>query len=275
MKRKLVSWNVNGIRATAKKGFVETFKELNTDVLCLQETKAPIEEVLKVVEPIGDYSAYINSSKNRKGYSGTCILSKEEPIDEIQDIGIYNHDQEGRVLSLEFSDYYLVNVYTPNSGSELARLDYRQGWNIDFKNFLLSLNRQKPVIVCGLNGRGVVATASYEARRYGIKSGQPVFRARKLCPQGYFVSPNFEKYHAASDAIYDIFYQYTNIIEPAGIDEAYLNVTYNKKGIPSATWIAQDIRYHVFKETGLTVSAGVAPNKLVAKIAFLNRISTN
>ena len=149
MKRKLVSWNVNGIRATAKKGFVETFKELNTDVLCLQETKAPIEEVLKVVEPIGDYSAYINSSKNRKGYSGTCILSKEEPIDEIQDIGIYNHDQEGRVLSLEFSDYYLVNVYTPNSGSELARLDYRQGWNIDFKNFLLSLNRQKPVIVCG------------------------------------------------------------------------------------------------------------------------------
>lgn len=149
MKRKLVSWNVNGIRATAKKGFVETFKELNTDVLCLQETKAPIEEVLKVVEPINGYSAYINSSKSRKGYSGTCILSKEKAIDEIQDIGIYNHDQEGRVISLEFSDYYLVNVYTPNSGSELARLDYRQGWNIDFKNFLLSLNRQKPVIVCG------------------------------------------------------------------------------------------------------------------------------
>jgi len=149
MKRKLVSWNVNGIRATAKKRFVETLKELNTDVLCLQETKAPIEEVLKVVEPIKDYSAYINSSKSRKGYSGTCILSKEKAIDEIQDIGIYNHDQEGRVLSLEFSDYYLVNVYTPNSGSELARLDYRQGWNIDFKNFLLSLNRQKPVIVCG------------------------------------------------------------------------------------------------------------------------------
>lgn len=149
MKRKLVSWNVNGIRATAKKGFVETFKELNTDVLCLQETKAPIEEVLKVVEPINGYSAYINSSKSRKGYSGTCILSKEKAIDEIQDIGIYNHDQEGRVISLEFSDYYLVNVYTPNSGSVLARLDYRQGWNIDFKNFLLSLNRQKPVIVCG------------------------------------------------------------------------------------------------------------------------------
>jgi len=149
MKKKLVSWNVNGIRATAKKGFTETFKELNTDVFCLQETKAAIEEVLKVVGPLKGYSAYINSSKSRKGYSGTCILSKEKAIDEIQDIGIYNHDQEGRVISLEFSKYYLVNVYTPNSGSELVRLDYRQGWNIDFRNFLVSLNRQKPVIVCG------------------------------------------------------------------------------------------------------------------------------
>ena len=149
MKKKLVSWNVNGIRATAKKGFAETFKELNTDVLCLQETKAAIEEVFEVVKSLKGYSAYVNSSKSRKGYSGTCILSKEKAIDEIQDIGIYNHDQEGRVISLEFSEYYLVNVYTPNSGSELVRLDYRQGWNLDFKNFLLSLNRQKSVIVCG------------------------------------------------------------------------------------------------------------------------------
>lgn len=146
--------------------------------------------------------------------------------------------------------------------------------HFDLDSFFASVEQRdnpklnnKPVIICGLGGRGVVATASYEARRYGILSGQPVFKARKLCPQGYFISPNFEKYHAASDAIYDIFYQYTSIIEPAGIDEAYLNVTCNKKGIPSATWIAQDIRYHIFKETGLTVSAGVAPNKLVAKIA--------
>jgi len=128
--------------------------------------------------------------------------------------------------------------------------------------------RGKPVIICNLaGGRGVVSTASYEARKFGVKSGMPGFKARKLCPKGYFVSPNFDKYHAASDAIYDIFYQYTNTIEPAGMDEAYLNVTYNKKGIPSASWLAQDIRYHVFKETGLTISAGVAPNKLVAKIA--------
>ncbi len=149
MKKKLVSWNVNGIRAIAKKGFDETFKALNSDVLCIQETKAPDEEVLKIVEPINGYSSYINSSKSRKGYSGTCILSKEKAINEIQDIGIYNHDQEGRVISLEFPNYYLVNVYVPNAGAELKRLDYRQGWNSDFTNYLLSLNKHKPVIVCG------------------------------------------------------------------------------------------------------------------------------
>jgi len=112
-----------------------------------------------------------------------------------------------------------------------------------------------------------VATASYEARPYGIKSGLPGFIARRLCPHGHFIAPDFEKYHKASDQIYDIFYRYTNIVEPAGLDEAYLDVTYNKFGIASANWIAQDIRYDVFKETGLTISAGVAPNKLVAKIA--------
>jgi DNA polymerase-4 len=126
----------------------------------------------------------------------------------------------------------------------------------------------KPVIICGFNGgRGVVSTASYEARKYGVHSGQPGFKARKLCPKGYFIAPDFEKYREASDQIYDIFYRYTDIVEPAGIDEAYLNVTYNKKGIPSAEWLAKDIRYDVFRETGLTISAGVAPNKLVAKIA--------
>ena len=128
--------------------------------------------------------------------------------------------------------------------------------------------RGKPVIICGLTGgRGVVATASYEARQFGVKSGMPGFKARKLCPRGYFIAPDFEKYREASDKVYDIFYRYTNIIEPAGLDEAYLDVTRNKRGIASAKWIAQDIRYEVYKETGLTVSAGVAPNKLVAKIA--------
>tara|TARA_Y100001935_G_C17286850_1_gene500873 strand:+ start:28 stop:1098 length:1071 start_codon:yes stop_codon:yes gene_type:complete len=128
--------------------------------------------------------------------------------------------------------------------------------------------RGRPVIICGFNGgRGVVSTASYEARQFGVNSAMPGFRARQLCPQGYFIAPDFDKYREASDKIYDIFYRYTDIVEPAGIDEAYLDVTYNKKGIRSAEWIAQDIRYDVFHETGLTISAGVAPNKLVAKIA--------
>jgi DNA polymerase-4 len=127
--------------------------------------------------------------------------------------------------------------------------------------------RGKPVIVCGYNNRGVVAAASYEARAFGIHSAMPVFQAKKLCPKGYYVVPDFEKYERASHQVYEIFYNYTDIVEGAGLDEAYLDVTINKKGIPSALWIAQDIRYEVFRETGLTLSVGVAPNKLVAKIA--------
>ena len=147
--------------------------------------------------------------------------------------------------------------------------------HFDLDSFFASVEQRdrpelqgKPVIICGLaGGRGVVATASYAARAYGIRSGMAGYKARRLCPKGYFIAPDFEKYREASDKVYDIFYQYTNVVEPAGIDEAYLDVTYNKKGIPSADWLAQDIRYKVFKATGLTISAGVAPNKLVAKIA--------
>jgi DNA polymerase-4 len=128
--------------------------------------------------------------------------------------------------------------------------------------------RGKPVIVCNFNGgRSVVSTASYEARKYGVHSALPAFKAKKLCPRGYFIAPDFEKYRAVSDVVYEIFHNYTDIIEPAGLDEAYLDVTNNKYGIPSATWLAQDISFDVFKETGLTISAGVASNKLVAKIA--------
>lgn len=128
--------------------------------------------------------------------------------------------------------------------------------------------RGKPVIICSFNGgRGVVSTASYEARRFGVHSAMPGYKARRLCPRGYFIAPDFEKYRDVSNTIYDIFYRYTDIVEPGGIDEAYLNVTHNRYGIPSAKWVAEDIRYDVFKETGLTISAGVAPNKLVAKIA--------
>lgn len=126
----------------------------------------------------------------------------------------------------------------------------------------------KPVIICNFNfNRGVVATASYEARKLGIFSGMPTFKAKKLCPRGYFITPDFEKYQQVSQQLYSILHEFTDLVEGAGMDEAYIEVTSNKKGIPSATWIAQDIRYKMFKETGLTISAGVSNSKLLAKIA--------
>jgi DNA polymerase-4 len=147
--------------------------------------------------------------------------------------------------------------------------------HLDLDSFFASVEqrdrpylRGKPVIVCNFNnGRSVVSTASYEARAYGVHSALPAYKAKKLCPKGYFITPDFDKYRAVSDQVYEIFYNYTDAIEPGGLDEAYLDVTCNKFGIPSAAWVAQDIRYDVYKETGLTISAGVAPNKLVAKIA--------
>lgn len=145
----LVSWNVNGIRAIVKKGFIESVRAMQPDVLCLQETKAAKEETLSALELLPEYKSYANSSKARKGYSGTAILSKEDPLHVTYDMGIEEFDQEGRVIATEFSNYFVVTVYTPNSGSELARLDYRQTWDDAFREYLLWLNRRKPVIVCG------------------------------------------------------------------------------------------------------------------------------
>lgn len=145
----LVSWNVNGIRAIVKKGFIDSVRAMQPDVLCLQETKATKEETLSALELLPEYKSYANSSKARKGYSGTAILSKEDPLYVTYDLGIEEFDQEGRVTAAEFTNYFMVNVYTPNSGSELARLDYRQMWDDAFREYLLWLNRRKPVIVCG------------------------------------------------------------------------------------------------------------------------------
>ncbi|WP_321373801.1 exodeoxyribonuclease III [uncultured Draconibacterium sp.] len=145
---KLISWNVNGIRAVAKKNFFEDFKQLDADILCLQETKAQDDQVAETLTPINDYHIYSNSAV-KKGYSGTAILSKTEPISVSRDIGIEIHDTEGRVLCLEYDKFYLVNVYVPNSGSDLKRLDYRQDWDLAFFNYLKKLKETKPVIVCG------------------------------------------------------------------------------------------------------------------------------
>jgi len=144
---KLISWNVNGIRAAAGKGFIEKLQELDPDIMCLQETKAQDDQVRETLFGI-DYHVFSNSAA-KKGYSGTAILSKIEPIQVVNDMGIEEHDQEGRVIAAEFNDFWLVTVYTPNSKNELLRLDYRVQWDQDFKNYLSELQKKKPVIVCG------------------------------------------------------------------------------------------------------------------------------
>lgn len=143
---KFISWNVNGIRAVIKKGFYDFMDEYNPDIICIQETKAHKEQVDLVLK---DYPYQYWNSAVKKGYSSTAVFSKKEPINVINDIGIEEHDQEGRVITLEFKEYYLVTVYTPNSKRELLRLDYRIEWDKDFLNFLMKLQDKKPVIFCG------------------------------------------------------------------------------------------------------------------------------
>lgn len=146
---KLVSWNVNGVRAIMKKDFIKSVEALDTDVLCLQETKASSEQSKIALELLDGYHVAANGSKARKGYSGTAILSRKKPISISYDMGVETHDQEGRITTAEFEDFYIVNVYVPNSGNELVRLDYRSQWDLDFKNYLKSLEKTKPVVVCG------------------------------------------------------------------------------------------------------------------------------
>lgn len=145
---KLISWNVNGIRAVMKKDFAQSLTRMNPDVLCLQETKAQDEQVLEAIADIPGYSVYTNSAV-KKGYSGTAIFTRKKPLSVNVDIRIEEHDQEGRVITAEFDKYFLVTVYTPNSGSELKRLDYRQTWDSAFLAFLKDLEKTKPVIACG------------------------------------------------------------------------------------------------------------------------------
>ena len=146
---KLVSWNVNGIRAIMKKEFQQSITDMNPDILCLQETKAQREDAQIAISVMTNYKPFINDSKARKGYSGTAILTKSDPISVTYDMGVEEHDQEGRVVTAEFKEYYLVNVYTPNAGSGLKRLEYRGTWDEAFFNYLKKLEEKKPVIVCG------------------------------------------------------------------------------------------------------------------------------
>lgn len=142
---KLISWNVNGIRAAYRKGFNEFFDDVNADIFCIQETKMQEGQLDLTKE---GYHVYLNSAE-RKGYSGTAVWTKKEPISVTKGIGIEEHDTEGRVLTLEYDNFYLINVYTPNSKRELERLDYRVVWETEFRNYLQELRKRKPIILCG------------------------------------------------------------------------------------------------------------------------------
>ena len=142
---KLISWNVNGLRAAMTKGFMDAFNELDADMFCLQETKLQPEQIEMVLP---GYEQYWNSAV-KKGYSGTAIFTRVKPLSVVNGIGIEEHDQEGRVITAEYDNFYLVTCYTPNSQRELARLDYRMTWEDAFRSYLLELDKKKPVILCG------------------------------------------------------------------------------------------------------------------------------
>ena len=142
---KLISWNVNGLRACVQKGFLDYFNSVNADVFCIQESK--LQEG-QIDLDLPGYEQYWNYAE-KKGYSGTAIFTKKKPLSVKYGLGIEEHDHEGRVITLEFEDEYVITVYTPNSQNELARLDYRMKWEDDFKEYLKELSKKKPVIVCG------------------------------------------------------------------------------------------------------------------------------
>ena len=165
---KLISWNVNGLRAVMNKGFMDFFKEIDADIFCIQETK--MQEGQLDVDMEG-YNVFFNSAE-KKGYSGTAIFSKEKPLNVTLGIGIPEHDKEGRVITLEYKDFYMVNCYTPNAQRELTRLDYRMTWEDDFRNYLLELKKSKPVILCGdLN----VAHEEIDLKNYKTNRGNAGF----------------------------------------------------------------------------------------------------
>ena len=142
---KLISWNVNGIRACVTKGFLDFFNEVDADIFCIQESKL---QAGQIDLDLPGYYQYWNYAE-KKGYSGTAIFTKKEPLNVFYGLGIEEHDKEGRVITLEFDNFYMITVYTPNSKNELARLDYRMVWEDAFKEYLMELDKKKPVIVCG------------------------------------------------------------------------------------------------------------------------------
>ncbi len=145
---KIITWNVNGVRAIVKKEFNASVEKMNPDILCLQETKAQEEEVATALAHFKKFNLFSNSAE-KKGYSSTSILSNVNPVTVTNDMGVAIHDTEGRIQCAEYDSFYLVNVYVPNSGQALVRLDYRKTWDADFLKYLKNLEKTKPVIICG------------------------------------------------------------------------------------------------------------------------------
>jgi len=146
---RLFSWNVNGVRAIEKKGFLNWIDSVSPDILCIQETKANFDQLPESLQNIHGYNGYWHSGE-RKGYSGVAVFSKKKPIDVTYGINSKDHDQEGRVITLEYDNFYLINVYVPNAGQELKRLSYRvNSWDVEFKSYLKKLSKKKNIIVCG------------------------------------------------------------------------------------------------------------------------------
>ncbi|HIZ56231.1 MAG TPA: exodeoxyribonuclease III [Firmicutes bacterium] len=187
---KLVSWNVNGLRACLGKGFMDFFRQIEADIFCLQETKL---QVGQIEMELPGYQQYWNSAE-KKGYSGTAVFTKKEPLSVTYGIGISVHDTEGRVITLEFPEFFLVNCYTPNSQRELTRLDYRMQWEDDFRSYLCQLDQKKPVILCGdLN----VAHQEIDLKNYKTNLGNSGFtheerdKMTKLLQSGFVDSFRF------------------------------------------------------------------------------------
>ncbi len=145
---KIISWNVNGIRAVAQKNFFDDFIKFDADIVCLQETKAQDDQVFEALSPLKDWHINCNSAE-KKGYSGVCIISREKPISVNMGLGQIDHDGEGRLITAEFNDFYMVNVYVPNSGDGLKRLPYREIWDNEFASYIYQLREKKNVIVTG------------------------------------------------------------------------------------------------------------------------------
>lgn len=200
----LISWNLNGIRAAVKKGFLESLKELNPDILCIQETKAQDDQVLEALTDLEGYHIFSNSAE-KKGYSGTAILSKTEPLSVTNDVGISEHDFEGRVIAAQYETFFLVTVYVPNSKRDLSRLEYRSQWDADFLKYLKSLEKVKPVIVCG----------DFNVAHKDIDIARP--------------KPNYNKSAGFTQVEIDGMDNYTN----AGLTDTYRYFYPNKTGVYS------------------------------------------